>query len=277
VVVDNASQDGTVEAIRSRFHDVEVIVNEKNLGYAAAVNRGVRSCNAAYYIISNSDVIYPEGAVDLIVRALKEHPEYGVMGTQQLYADGRWQRSYDNVQGYVSSLKNITFARQLSYFFKSRLWKKFNLDNKVKDVGYIDGAMLAFRREIYDAVGGWDEDYFFYTEEADFCYRLHKMGHRVVFNPDIRITHLRGGTTKDISVSRQFIKILLESKGTFFRKHYSKTKSRIIIYLEILFCAELLIINSGMFLLTFFGEKYRHKIAAMKDFIREWKNELKKI
>lgn len=277
MVVDNASSDDTVEMIKARFPDVEIIVNQKNLGYAAAVNRGVLSQTAGYYIISNSDVVYPPGSIDNIVKSLKEHPEYGVTGVQQVYAGGGWQRSFDDMPGIVFSLKNVTFYRQIVYFFKARLWKKGIIDRKSKDVGYIDGAMLAFRKEAYDAVGGWDEDYFFYTEEADFCYRLKKAGYRIVFNPAILITHLRGGTTKDISVSRKFISILLDSKGTFFRKHYSKTVSKIIIYLEIFFCFQLLVLYSGMNLITFSGIRYKHKITAMKDFIREWKNELKKI
>ncbi len=199
------------------------------------------------------------------------------MGVQQIYADGSWQRSYDVVPGIIFGLKDITFYRQLSYIMKSRLWNMGISEKRAREAGYIDGAMLAFRRDVYEAVAGWDEEYFFYTEEADFCYRLKKAGYKIIFNPTIRIIHLRGGTTKDISVSKQFIKILLESKGTFYRKHYSKTASRAAIFLGIFFCLELLIIYSILHFFTFFRAGYKHKIAAMKDFIREWRNELKKI
>ncbi len=275
--MDNASADDTVEVIHSRFPGVKLVVNESNMGYAAAVNRGVQAALAPYCIASNSDVIYPPGAIAGIAAAVKSDEYIGALGVQQVFPGMKWQRSHDDVIGLKAAFKDATLYFSVSKALKSLLWKSFKIDRKQKEVGYVDGAMVAFPKEAYDKVGGWDEDYFFYAEETDFCYRLKKAGYKIVFYPAVTIVHLRGGTTKDITVNYRYIDLLVGSKALFCRKHYSKRTARLVFRLEMMYYYELMVKNLLLYLLSFFSIRRKNGFLAMKYYIKKWKDELKKL
>ena len=109
------------------------------------------------------------------------------------------------------------------------------VDVHPKQVGYIDGAVMAIRKDAYDSVGGFDEDFFFYGEEADFCCRLKKKGWGVVFLPSAQIIHLRGGSsTKGKKLTNKYFKLQVDSKVLFCRKHCSRRQFRLYIVIEMI-------------------------------------------
>jgi len=221
-VVDNASTDDTEEVIKQKFPQVRFISNSQNLGYAKAVNIGVKSYDTEFALVVNNDVIFHKELVDNLLKFISENKNIGVAGVRQFYPDGTIQYSYGDPPGALTGLKNLLFINSLRNFFAEHSKKK---NNKIIEVGYVDGAALMIRREVFDVLNGFDEDYFFYTEEADFCYRLRKNNWSVVFNPSLAITHLRGSTTAHSFPNEQQIKMLVDSKFLFCRKHLSKIET----------------------------------------------------
>lgn len=232
IVVDNASEDDTAEFIRSRFPNVNLIVNRENLGYAAAVNIGVRASQADCVIVSNSDVEFFPGSISTLAGYFYKNEDIGCAGPQQVYPDGSWQYSYGDIPGFRVGFKELFFVGALKRGIRKLFWKKLPIDRYPKEVDYIDGAVMAIRREAFDDMQGFDEDYFFYTEEADFCYRLKKKGWYVLFQPKALVMHVRGGSTSTMDISEKNVRMFIDSKILFCRKHCSPFHKRFYILLE---------------------------------------------
>ncbi len=197
IVVDNNSSDNSLEYIKEKFPQVNLIANNSNLGYAKAVNIGVNSTNSSYVLVTNSDVEFHKNSIYLIEKMLIENNNIGVAGFLQFYPNKSPQRSY----GYYPSFKLAIFELffLISFIEKFNLWKrKFEyFQSKNFSVDYIDGAALLIRKDLFHKLNGFDEDYFFYSEEADFCYRVSKNGYKNTINPKATITHIRGGSNSE--------------------------------------------------------------------------------
>ncbi len=278
-VVDNASADDSVEYIKSRYPDVNIIANVNNLGYAAAVNIGAGSADSEFVVASNADVVFHPGSIEKLVSFCKADPKTGVAGPQQVYPDGSWQYSYGRLPGIKLGLSNVSFLGGIRRFIIKKLWGKTGIEKKAKQAGYIDGAVHCFRKSSYDEAGGWDEDYFFYTEEADFCFRLKKNNWKIMFCPDSVVTHIRGGSSDNMGMSEDHISMLVISKVIFCQKHLSKKTSKAYIRLETMYADELIILWN---IIRFFAsgglkKKAEKKAGIMKIFRKSWKEELAKL
>jgi GT2 family glycosyltransferase len=232
-VVDNASSDDTVAAIQTNFSDVRVIVNKKNLGYAAAVNIGANTCDAPFLLISNSDVFYHEDSIHTLYEYIKSDPEIALTGPQQEYPDGSWQYSFGYLPGRRLILNNYLFLNTLISMGRKILFKLEMSHDKPKPVEYIDGAVHFVRKADFDALGGFDEDYFFYTEEADFCKRLHDAGRKVMFQPEASVTHIRGGSSSGNTFDAKSAEMFIGSKILYCEKHLSESETERYIKSEI--------------------------------------------
>ncbi len=230
ILVDNASQDDTVSVIKKKYPSIELILNSENLGYAKAVNIGIKYTNTEIVIISNSDIIYPPGSVQSMVQYINKSLEIGCIAPQQIYPNGAWQRSYGFYPGLKHALMDLLFLTSFNNLFKKMFWKILPIDRNPKYVEYLDGACLFIRKEAFAQLNGFDEDYFFYTEEADFCYRLNRSQWQVVFYPKVKIIHNRGGSSQ--SNHSDFIKMLIESKILFCKKHYTNFHTKLFIKIE---------------------------------------------
>ena len=275
-VVDNASSDDTVSFLKEHHPDIHLIVNEKNMGYAAAVNAGARSCDSDFLILSNADVIYHPGAIEYLIEFLNTYRTVGVIGPQQLFPDGSWQNSNGKLPGIKLGLANLFFLSSLGRFF-NKLGRKIFHPEFPQKADYIDGAVMAVRKEVFDDVGGFDEDYFFYTEEADFCYKLN-MAYKT--NYTVRkatVTHLRGAASENRGMSEKSIEMLIGSKVLFCKKHLKKTESKFYIRCEINYTRNLIFIWKilALFLPGKFREKSKIKTDTLKIFVKSWKKELK--
>lgn len=233
-VVDNASKDGTDVLVEQKSPPVTLLRNRKNVGYSRAVNRGVRNVNSDFVIIANADVVFDHDTVHKLTGYLSRDSETGVVGPQQVFPDGRWQRSYGNVIGVGDSIKNAIGITSFHNWTRRLAWPR-RVDAHPKQVGYIDGAVMAIRKNVYDSVGGFDEDFFFYGEEADFCFRLKKAGWNVVFLPSAQIIHMRGGSsTKVERLTDKYSKLQVDSKLLFVRKHRSRRKCQLYTVIEMI-------------------------------------------
>ena len=268
IVVDNNSNDNTIEKIKKSFPDVKIIANDDNSGYGKAANIGVKESNTDYIIISNPDVIYHEHSIKKLLETFDLEPDCGICGPAQIFPNGKYQRSYGDLPGIKLAFKDILLITHIANFIKKVFHSK-----KIKEVPYLDGAVLAIEKAIFDNLNGFDEDYFFYTEEADLCFRINKSGKKVIHNPVSVVTHLRGATeSKKVDPKR--IKMLIHSKAIFCDKHFNKLSSKIFFILEIFYSFNLFLIFIIISLVPVLSKKIRHKAKIYKLFGSFWIDEL---
>lgn len=270
VLVDNASSDGTVEAVISGFPLVRIIANEKNKGFSAAVNQGFRASSAGIIFVSNTDVVFHKDTIRLLASRLQISERCGIVGGQQIFPNGKWQRSYGEYPSVKHALKDLFLLPHLSNLVNETLWDIGLRPRKIKTPDYIDGALMAISREAYDEVGGFDESYFFYTEEADFCRRLKEKGRRVEYFPPATLTHLRGGGGEaNVDTSRT----LFETKAYFVEKHYSKFSRKLFIAIETLHVhvTAYLLKFTSVFTLGRLRKKIKSKTSAFEKYCAAWR------
>jgi GT2 family glycosyltransferase len=221
IVVDNGSQDGTVDKIRNEFSTVICLEEKENHGFAKAVNIGAKKARGDYLLLLNDDAqLEPEAC-----RALLEKAEgiesLGVMGAQLIFPDGRLQNSVAAVPNLWTELFNKNLLKAvLPSYFPSR----HQVYQEVTDVPSVIGACFLTKREVFTELGGLDEEFFFYLEETDYCVRSRSKGYRVVHNPFVRVIHEQGRSSRKVAVwsKLQYHRSLL----TFFRKHKGATTAK---------------------------------------------------
>ena len=195
VVVDNASTDGSPASIAATFPDVTLVRNDRNLGFAVAANQGVRACDASVIVLLNNDATAAPGAVERLASTLDETPSAAAVGALIRNPDGSiqpskrafptlWQSMLHGLVGLVTSNNPGT---------RAYLMLDAPTDRPCR-VGWVSASAVAYRRDAFDAVGGFDEDYFFFVEDVDLCRRLTDAGWEVWFEPRAEVTHAWGGS-----------------------------------------------------------------------------------
>ena len=222
IVVDNASNDGSVEFIREKFPLVKLISNNKNLGFSRGNNIGLKEATGKYILLINPDTLVSEDTFEKMIRFFQDNPEAGLAGCKILNPDGTLQlacrRSFP---GPWTSFCKVTGLS--SMFPKSRLFAKYNLTyldaDQTYEVDAISGSFMMLTKEIYEKVGGLDEQFFMYGEDLDFCYRVQKAGYKVIYFHETQIIHYKGESTRRSSLDET--KIFYSAMQLFVRKHLS--------------------------------------------------------
>ena len=227
-VVDNASTDGTQEAIRRRFPWVQVVSLPRNVGFAAGSNAGLRSLRGRHALLLNSDARLERGVLARCVHYLDAHPDVGVVGPQLLNPDGSKQNSIHNFPMLATEvLPKGIFQFLFRRRFPSRRWA----GESPIDVEAVAGAALFLRAQLLREVGPLPEEYFFFLEETDWCLRVRGAGWRVVHLPDVFVTHLSGGSSKRRSPALTRIEYH-RSLYHFFRKHHGTVPTALVLGLR---------------------------------------------
>jgi GT2 family glycosyltransferase len=230
LVVDNGSTDGSVEAVQERFPFAEVVALPRNLGFAAGNNVGLRRAKGRYAVLLNSDTIVLRDGLEKCVRYLDDHPDVGVVGPQLLNPDGSKQNCIHNYPSLVTELvpKGL-LERFLPRRFPS---KRFDHPGPI-EVEAVLGACLVVRREVLEQVGLMPEDYFFFLEETDWCFRIRRGGWRVAHLPESRIVHIHGVSTKKKIPAETRIEYH-RSLYHFFRKNRGVAQATCVVLLRTL-------------------------------------------
>jgi N-acetylglucosaminyl-diphospho-decaprenol L-rhamnosyltransferase len=196
VVVDHGSTDGTLELVRERFPEA-IVVEQENKGFGAGNNAGMRVASGRWFLLLNSDAWLKPGALDALVAFAEEHRAAAIVGPRLLNPDGTLQRS---VRGFPTVWRIATeylFLRKLAP--GSRALNAFyagGFDHDVpREAEFLMGSVLLVRAEAVASVGGFDERYFMFSEETDWCYRLRQAGWQVWFFPGAEAVHVGGATT----------------------------------------------------------------------------------
>jgi len=212
-MVDNASFDDSLIFVKTNFPQVTIIENKVNLGYAKAVNMGIKAGHNPYILVINSDLEFEEQGFKEFIQHMIENDDVGLIGPQLIFRDGGWQKSSIYVQSIAASLKKLSGISELTKWVQKL---RFRLgDKKPRDVEAVQGAAMLIRRSMVEKIGGFDEDFFFYSEDIEFCHRVHRHGYHIIFYPLLRVIHLKGGSSPD---SLKFLQKCLASDSLLIEK-----------------------------------------------------------
>ena len=214
LVVDNASRDGSVQAIRDRFPMAYVISNSSNLGFGAANNQAMRCARGEQYLLLNSDTFLLPGSVKAMIQTLQDYPAAGVVGPSLIYPNGCFQRSCFT---FPSPGKAWLECLGLLRLF-TRPERKPSPQTDRRIVPWLIGACLLLRREVYERVGGFDEHFFMYGEETDWEYRIRKTGYEIFFEPAAEAMHLAGSSRP--AEHESFNPFFYSGQDRYYRKHF---------------------------------------------------------
>ena len=198
VVVDNGSTDGSLDAAMVASPRIEIVDPGENLGYGAAVNRGVAATSSDFLLICNPDLEVPVGVVETLVGVLVADSEVAIAGplirtpSGERYPSARQFPSIIDAAGHA--LLGI-FAPDNRF---TRRYQRSELDSICDEslhVDWVSGACFLVRRDAYEQVGGFDESFFMYLEDVDLCWRLGRAGWRVAYAPAASVVHLQGCST----------------------------------------------------------------------------------
>ena len=204
IVVDNASGDGTADAVRTRFPQVEVIALTENRGFAGGNNIGLSAATGRNLLLLNPDTLVPNGTLSQCVRYLDNSPaDVGAMGCRVSGTDGNVQ--WECARRAVTPNDEITRAFLLDrVFFRSETFNRERMPgwnrSDERDVESLLGAFMLVRRAAYETIGGLDERFFLMYEDTDYCTRLRDAGYRIRYFPGASITHLGGSSWKQEKV-----------------------------------------------------------------------------
>ena len=220
IVVDNNSQDGSVEMVQREFPQIRLIENKENVGFGRASNQGIRIAQGRYLFILNPDTQVGPHTLQNIMDFMDSNPKVGIGGCYVYYPDGKPQSSFYKFPTLLSY-----FSRMLSIFRIlpiNRLTRKFFWEYKDNDIsGTVDrvlGGAMVLRKETVEQIGVFDEAYFMYAEELDLCYRARQKGWEVSTIPDTEIIHyhLQSGLQNIRTITFHSFK----SDFIFFKKFY---------------------------------------------------------
>jgi GT2 family glycosyltransferase len=222
IVVDNASSDGSPQAVRDNYPAVKLICNGGNDGFAKGNNIGIRASIGDYLFLINSDVVVSDGCFDTLVRYMNAHPEIGLLGPRIVGSNGKVQRS---TMGYPSLWNTLCRALALdSLFPRSSLFGShlmtFSNHNVTRPVEVINGCFWVVRRSAMEQVGLLDEQFFMYGEDVDWCKRFNDGGWKVVFFSEAEVLHYGGASSANAPV--EFAIEMQRANYQYWVKHHSR-------------------------------------------------------
>ncbi len=221
VVVDNASRDGSPAMLEREFPAVRVLANSENLGYARAVNQGVRATHAAFVLIMNPDCELKPAAARRLVDFLATHDRAAIAAPRILNPDGSLEFSARSFPDHLTFLFN-RYSLLTRRFPHNRWSTRYLLSDwdhaSVRDVDWVSGACLVARRAAIDQVGGMDEAFFMFDEDVDWCRRMKDAGWSVSYVPDAVCVHHIGASRRRTAARV----IIARHRGMihYFHKHH---------------------------------------------------------
>ena len=219
-VVDNHSNDGSVEFIAERFPDINLISSNHNNGFSHANNIAIRQCSGEYVLLLNPDTNVGERSIKEVLKFMDAHPKAGGVGVKMLNADGSCAKeSRRGVPTVATSFYKMTglcacypHSQRFAHYYMGHLpW------DKSAQIEIISGAFCMLRHSAIDKIGLLDEDFFMYGEDVDLSYRLLKGGYENWYVP-VEILHYKGESAHKSSF--RYVHVFYNAMLIFFRKHY---------------------------------------------------------
>ncbi len=225
VIVDNASSDHTPDRIKSEFPDIQLIENQRNVGFTKATNQAIERSRGSYILWLNTDTILRPDTLSKLLRFMDENPRVGIVGPKVLNLDGTFQPQCR--RGLPTPLASFCYLLKLDRFFpRSRIAGQYLLTHLPVDapnpVDSVSGCCLLTRRIVCDDIGRLDETFFGFGEDLDWCLRAKKKGWEVWYFAGSEVTHLKG---KGGVHTKPYHKVwgIHQAMWLFYRKHLSST------------------------------------------------------
>ncbi len=218
LVVDNASTDGSPAAVKHLHPGVSVTESRVNRGFSAANNLGMSAASGSFLLLLNPDTEVEVSSITSMLAFLKAHPDVGIVGPKLIKPDGSIQSSRRRFPSLATAVIESTIVQR--WWPRSRLLDSYYVadrPNVTQDVDWLVGACLLVRRSVIDAIGGFDERFFMYSEELDLCRRAREAGWRIAYVADAEVVHHEGRSSEQNVVQRSLI--FNESKASYFEKY----------------------------------------------------------
>jgi GT2 family glycosyltransferase len=236
IVVDNAGSLATKELVNELLPDAEYIANNINRGFAAAVNQGMRLATGRYVLLLNPDTVVPPDAIEQMVKHMDADTEVGIGSCIIRYPNGELQ---DSIRRFPRMIDQLLIMLKVPHFIR-RVW---SIDDymmrdvdafKTQDVDSIMGAFMMIRRSVIEKIGLFDERYFIWFEEVDYCKMAYDAGFKIRHYADVEIVHHKGHTFDQLATIRKQ-KWVRESMRKYFAKHHGVGPAMILWILAPLF------------------------------------------
>lgn len=245
IVVDNASTDGSAGMVKEEFPWVKLLVSKKNLGFAAGNNLGIPTSSGKYILFLNPDTILSKDTLLSMHQYMDNYPGVGAATCRVELGNGKLDEACH--RGFPTPWRAFCHFSGLEKLFpKSRIFAGYILGyislDKIHEIDSGTGAFLFVRRKAGEEANWWDEDYYWYGEDLDFCYRLKQKGWKVMFVPKTKILHHKGAASgikkhsREVTTATRETKIKATKASTevmriFFKKHYQERYSPFIYWL----------------------------------------------
>ena len=229
-VVDNDSHDKSVAMIKEQFPQVFLIENSENTGFARANNQALRKAEGSLYLLLNSDTVVKPGGIGKLVTYLHDHQDISAAGPRLILHNGSYQRSiwplpslggeFRYCLGNHFSPFGGTFSKM---FARRRQRYDTSMISSPQEAEVLSAACLMVRKDVFDKIGLLEEEYFLFSEENDFFFRMRKGGFRAAYVPEAEVIHLVGQSRKQRSAIDSETNFL-KSRLIYFRRTGSKSR-----------------------------------------------------
>ena len=242
VVIDNASTDGSVQYLQENIPHIKIISLEKNIGFAAANNIGVKNSKGEYVLFLNPDVIVEKDTIHTILEYIENCKTCGIVSAKLVLENGKIDDACH--RGFPTPWNAFCHFSGLSKLFSTiKLFTGYSLNylNKetIHEVDSVSGAFMMIKRKVGDTCNWWDEDYFWYGDDLDICYRVKKSGWKIIYNPRVKALHYKGISSGIKNHSKHLSSADIETKlkatnarfdvmEIFYKKHYQKTYPKLL-------------------------------------------------
>jgi len=260
IVVDNGSSDDSQYEIKRRFHDVILIENSRNLGFAKANNIGIEKAIGRYITLVNSDIVVLDSCIDKMIYYMDSHNEIGAMGPKTINEDLTLRQNCREFPSLRSLFCEMLFLDTLFprvYIFRGKTLSTQTYEQN-HEAEVISGCFFMVRREALDQVGYLDERFYIYGEDVDWCKRFHSHKWKVIFYADAISIHHGGG-----SASKAPLKFLMEKENADL-KYWKKHHGHVAVFLYLLLRITYHCLYTLGWMLIFVCKKSKRKVARKK-------------
>ncbi|MEA3335999.1 MAG: glycosyltransferase family 2 protein [Chloroflexota bacterium] len=259
IVVDNASSDGSIAMLEDEFPQVRLLANQRNLGFAAANNQAITRSNGHNLFLLNPDAYLLPGALNGLATFLRNKPQAAAVGPNVLNPDGSWQAAsfrFPTLWDLFCEAAFLSVIWPRSPLFARRELGGFNRDTEL-EVDWVQGCALAIRREVWNEVGSFDEAYWMYVEELDWCRRARERGYRIFFTPDAQVVH--HGKQAVAQARGDLLPLGFRSHFRYFGKFEGRTTELAVRAITIVGMGFRASVSAGMIVLTSGAQRNRWK------------------
>lgn len=188
IVIDNSSTDGTVSELEKFGSKIKLIKSTENLGFAKACNKAAKEASGDYLFILNPDTQLDKPILDDLVSFYEDIPEVGIVAPKLIMADGKVQQSVKKLPTIWGAFKEYILGVKNAYS------QYIPAGDQPTEVEMVYGAAMLIKRDLFEKLGGFNEQFFLYYEDADLCKRVREVGKRIYYYPKVSLIHLVGAT-----------------------------------------------------------------------------------